>query len=246
MRLFTNGCSFTWGGAIYPTLYDENNNLLDYHNTSSMNQKRLDEMWPAHLGRKVSAEQVVNLSMGCGSNDRIVRTTFDYFSSLKHKQQYTTDWYAIIQLTIPFRFEYWDDISDSWVLCVPNGAMTSNKTDYSHRQNIDNFTNHVWKNFNDTTYAQKYWTQVVGLASFFKSLNIPYWFSNLDTSAFPELNSHQREFLQNNISWLDNNPMRKFGDLFEERHDSGSGHPSLLGHKQIADSIYYRIQDKLN
>lgn len=245
MKLFTNGCSFTWGGAIYPRLYDEQGNLLDYANTSEINQKRLSEVWPSHLSKKIAAEQVVNLSIGCGSNERIVRTTFNFFSNLVHNQELTKDWVAIIQLSIPHRFEYWDDVSESWALCMVNGSMTSKETDYQHTQNIDSFAKHIWTHFNEKTYSQKYWTQVVGLASFLKNFNIPYWFSNLDTSAIDQIEKHQFEYLQNHVSWLGDNPKKKFGELFEERHDSGSGHPSLLGHRQIANSIYNIIQDKL-
>ena len=245
MKLFTNGCSFTWGGAIYPRLYDDNGDLLDYYNKSDTNQKRLQDMWPNHLGNLINVDQVVNLSIGCGSNERIQRTTFDYFTNLIHQQSLSNDWYAIIQWSIPHRFEYWDEGSDSWALCMVNGSMTSRETDWRHRVQIDNFTKHIWTNFNDTTYSQRYWTQVVGLASFFEKFKIPYWFSNLDTSALNYLDSHQIEYLQNHVSWLGNSPHKKFGDLFEERHDSGSGHPSRLGHQQIAQSIYNLIQDKL-
>lgn len=245
MKLFTNGCSFTWGGAIYPRLYDDQGNLLDYSNTSETNQKRLKDVWPAHLGNLTGAEQVVNLSIGCGSNERIVRTTFDYFTSLIHQQQFSKDWCVVIQWSIPHRFEYWDEGSDSWTMCMINGSMTSRETDWRHRVQIDDFTKNIWANFNDKTYSQRYWAQVVGLASFLKSFGIPYWFSNLDTSVLDYLEPYQKEYLQNHVSWLGNASHKKFGDLFEERHDSGSGHPSLLGHKQIAQSIYDLIQDKL-
>lgn len=245
MKLFTNGCSFTWGGAIYPSLYDQQGNLLDYNNTSEINQKRLNDVWPAQLRNLLGADQVVNLAIGCGSNERIVRTTMDYFTSLIHNQNFSKDWYAIIQWSIPSRFEYWDDNSESWAMCMVNGSMTSKEVEWRHVEQIDNFAKHIWVNFNDITYSQRYWTQVIALSSFFNNLGIPYWFSNLDTSVLFHLQPHQYEYLQNHINWIDNSMTKNFDNLFEEKHDSGSGHPSVFGHQQIATNMYNFLQDKI-
>lgn len=245
MKLFTNGCSFTWGGAIYPSLYDDQGNLLDHQNSSPINQQRLSQVWPAHLAGLCKAEKYANLSIGCGSNQRILRTTFDYFSNLMYRSEWSNDWTAVIQWSIPYRFEHWDEKTNSWTMCIPNGSMTSKKTDHKEHLRIDEFAKHIWINFNDKTYSQQYYSQVVGLSSFFEKHNIPYWFSNLDTTVLDYLEDHQRQYLQNQVSWIGDNVYKSFGSLFEQRHHSDSGHPSLLGHQQIAHSIYNLIKDEL-
>jgi hypothetical protein len=72
--LFTNGCSWTWGGS-----------LEEYWETE---EDRLKLVWPHHLGNLLRADNVVNLSLSCGSNQRIVRTTLNWLLSKTYKYQY--------------------------------------------------------------------------------------------------------------------------------------------------------------
>jgi len=62
MILLVNGCSFTWGGGL----------------DKQGDQVRETSVWSHHLGALMNAEKVVNLAAGCGSNQRIFRTTVDY------------------------------------------------------------------------------------------------------------------------------------------------------------------------
>lgn len=245
MKLFTNGCSFTWGGAIYPSLYDDFGRALEYDNSTEQNKKRLSEVWPHHLGKHLNASKVVNLSLGCGSNDRILRTTFDYFAPLICQENFDNDWVAVVQWSMIHRFEYYDESTQSWAMCLPNGSMTTVYCDPRHRQIVDRFKDIVLMNLNDHTHLQKYWTQVVSLASFFENLGIKYWFTNLDTDLLRNLSSEQSQYIEKRISWLYDNPYKKFGNLFSDAHDSGSGHPSIFGHQQIADNINNFIKDRL-
>jgi hypothetical protein len=243
MKLFTNGCSFTWGGAIYPSIWDNNGNPLDFYNSDELNIQRINSLWPYHLSQHLNCDHV-NLSIGSGSNDRIVRTTLDYFTQLLVNGQFTTDWVAIIQWTQSPRFEYWDDEAECWAMCLPTGSMTESKTDYSYRCHIDKLKNKVYSYYNNKTYSEKFFHQICTLANFFNRYKIKYWFTSLDTDAFKHLQKHQFEYVDKHLNWL-NGPTYNFQNFVEDFHSSGSGHPSLLGHQNIAKNIYNMISEQI-
>lgn len=243
MKVFSNGCSFTWGGALYQG-HDEYGRQLDWWNTGNTNQQRINKVWPSKLAKLCNAEHV-NLSMGCGSNQRIVRTTLDYFSDQISGGTFSNDWIAIIQWSLAPRFEYFDELSDGWALCMPNGCNTDVQTDWSHKKYIEKFIDMYYRYTNDKTWAQNYFTQTVALASFFDKHNIPFWFSNLDKHVFDHLETWQQDYLRNNANWIGAGPWINFGSLFHDRHHEGSGHPSEQGHTEIANSIYQHIKDMI-
>jgi hypothetical protein len=234
MKLFANGCSFTWGGGLYPSLYDQHG-ILDYHNPTPTNKHRLERVWPAHLADLLGAEECVNLSMGCGSNDRIVRTTMDFFS-----QNTDTDWLVIIQLTQPHRFEYWDEQHQTWVMNIPNSVKLEKNITANDTCEHIRFRDSVYVHTNDRTYAQKYWTQVIGLASFLSNRNLNYKFINLVKNFDVHLEEYQRQYLSSNVNWLNDNYMDTIGSLFSGQDDGT--HPTVEGHKEIAQSIFDKLK----
>tara|TARA_R110000868_G_C10649400_1_gene744829 strand:- start:135 stop:698 length:564 start_codon:yes stop_codon:yes gene_type:complete len=187
--------------------------------------------------------------MGSGSNERIVRTTLDYFTNLilnghyDHVNgQYDHEWVAIIQWTQSPRFEFWDDIAKCWAMCLPTGSTTSNSTENEHQQYNDHFQNMHYRYCNDKTYSHKYFQQVTTLACFFEKHHIKYWFSNLDKMVFTHLEPAQQQYLRTHVNWI-KSVRAYFGYLFDDQTDSG--HPSLYGHQQIADNIYDIIKDQV-
>jgi hypothetical protein len=62
-------------------------------------------VWPHHLGNLLRADNVINLSLSCGSNQRIVRTTLNWLLSKTPKELKNT--IAIIQWTELSRYEYY-------------------------------------------------------------------------------------------------------------------------------------------
>jgi hypothetical protein len=245
MKLFANGCSFTWGGAIYPSLHDAQGKLLDYYNPSPLNQQRLNDVWPNKLAALINANECVNLGMGCGSNERIVRTTIDFFTEKLVRKEFSNDWVAVIQLTQPPRYEYWDEETETWAMVIPNGVNVGKPVDWEVTKRLDRFKDITYSYENDYTHSQRYWTQVVSLASFFEQYKIKYWFGNLGLDVWPLLGAWQQEYLKTRVRWLKNDPYYMFGSLFRDRHEGGSGHPSLLGQDQIANSIYTIIKNEL-
>lgn len=81
MKLFANGCSFTWGGGILEEEHQQFFSILDQ--PKHLIELRERSVWPYFLSEKLKADMCVNYAMGCGSNDRIVRTTLDFFIERK-------------------------------------------------------------------------------------------------------------------------------------------------------------------
>jgi hypothetical protein len=235
MKLFANGCSFTWGGGLYELQYYDGK-FLEWGHPNPINQERLSRVWPAQLANKLKADQCVNLSIGSGSNDRIVRTTMDFFA-----QNHSKDWLAIIQWSVPNRFEYWEEESNGWTLVSPQGGFLEKNADGRLSKQVNKFKDEVYKNYTDYTYAQKYWTQVVGLASFFTANNIKYYFINLTgLHEYKLLQPYQQQYLENNINWISNGPTHIMPEIFTSKLDSS--HPTELGHVQIAEYFYQELR----
>lgn len=92
--LLTNGCSWTYGGGLdHPGTTEHIKNLHD------------NVVWPAHLKKKMNFDQCINLSIGCGSNQRICRTTFDWLA--KQDKETLKNTTVVIQWTQVIRFEYY-------------------------------------------------------------------------------------------------------------------------------------------
>ena len=96
MKLFANGCSFTWGGEILKNIRDKHGNILDETNTSEINQDRLNVVWPKHLSDKLGCTEHHNYSMACGSNHRIVRKTLEFFIQKINDKEDLSDYIAEI------------------------------------------------------------------------------------------------------------------------------------------------------
>lgn len=92
--LFTNGCSWTAGGGLdEPDNKEHIDNLYD------------NIVWPAQLGKKLGYDKVVNLAIGCGSNARICRTTFEWV--MEQTPETLKNTRVIIQWSCEDRFEYY-------------------------------------------------------------------------------------------------------------------------------------------
>ena len=108
--LFTNGCSWTYGGGLdNPGTTERIKNLHD------------NVVWPAHLKKKMNFDQCINLSAGCGSNQRICRTTFDWLA--KQDKETLENTTAVIQWTGVTRFEYYVSPKGGSDLQVEPGLM---------------------------------------------------------------------------------------------------------------------------
>jgi hypothetical protein len=92
--LFVNGCSWTYGGGLDKPGTKEH---LEYiHN---------EIVWPAHVKKLMNFDRCVNLAEGCGSNQRICRTTFDWVNQQDEETLKNTT--VIIQWSCEDRYEYY-------------------------------------------------------------------------------------------------------------------------------------------
>lgn len=229
MKLFTNGCSFTWGGGIL----EEEHQLFDTLNTNVDQQSvkfRESAVWPFKLHTLLNADAVINLGMGCGSNSRIVRTTLDYFVALQNNAQDVSEYVAVIQWSEPSRYEIYDTTAASWLLIKSDVVIPFVENDrYAELQYrlLEDPINHRSDMF----------MHMITLSSFFDKWNIKYMF----TSLLPiETNSdYQYDYCVNNMTWFMGHPAYTIcGMLPDQGFKYNSGHPNLDGHSRIASAMY--------
>lgn len=235
MILFANGCSMTWGGGLEPYLKSNNDVTLP--------DQRLKLLWPHHLGKLLNADEVINISEGCGSNQRIVRTTHDWFLN-EYKNEPTI---AVIQITDPARYEYYltDNFEDftndqlNWVKLTPSAyiapgppfndtTLVNMKKERDSRMSTYTLLEGMYKIISDCS----------ALAHLFEKHNVEYYFFG---GYFNRINIdypiRYKNYMTNlhymDLAWNSFDPVSK-DDM----------HPSLLGHQQIAELIYQIIRPK--
>ncbi len=223
MILLTNGCSWTWGGGLN----------LDKHD-----RLRANAVWPKKLGDLVQAEKTYNLSTGCGSNQRIVRTTFDWIMAQSNEDLEKT--VAIIQWTELSRYEFYypENYSNEY----------ENHQDRWVRAKIDCILNPYDRNevtkkkYNDlrlSTYTEiegmyRFIGDLLAVDNLLKQHNIPYYFWTHDANILEQFPKEAHEFCKDKFNWL---------NLVEyERVSESDDHPSLTGHKQIAHILAEHIK----
>ena len=222
MLLLTNGCSWTWGGGLETF-------------TKNVDKKRLDFVWPTHLGKMLGANYVINLSMGCGSNQRILRTTIDYLINFKKIDNIT----AVIQFTDPSRYEYYvtnriHDFTNS----VGSWARTNNNTVITLEKDLDHAKERVKNRLETYTDIEGMYitlTQTLALVKLLELYNAKYYFWHPFGTLKFYSEPYKSFFLQ--FPTLDSECVYDYARVSIE-----DSHPSILGHKQIAELIYNDIK----
>ena len=247
MILFTNGCSWTWGGSINV----EGDSLGDHLYAE---QKRQKLLWPHHLGVKLNTKKTVNLSMGCGSNERIARTTFDWLQTQTIED--LKEAVAVIQITNINRYEYYypTDLSswtennlNDWRLAkidhvLPQiskaGRMASNLEKKIHEGRMS-----TWSK---TEEAYKCIYQLAAIDKILNDFGVKkryYWTFIEDIRYYP---SHIKEYIKKIYPNFIDTPWDLNTYWQYDRINSTDTHPSIEGHKQIADIIYNIIKSDIN
>lgn len=230
MILLANGCSWTYGGGL----------------DIDITREELDQItWPKHLSDLLQANSFVNLSDGCGSNQRIFRTTLDYLLNNQHNE----DIVAVIQFTEESRFEYYypldinnnyENINERWMK-----AKAFNLTP----EIVDRFDKHFSLSQERLTYhnsdIQNVYTYIEhceALSNLFNKHNIKYYF--WDFSDYPNrLPDEYKNYILSNYNWINHKTDGWHWDY--ETISEEDNHPSATGHKQIADIIYNYIKEDL-
>ena len=229
MILFTNGCSWTWGGGLEPHFNSD--------------EERLQIVWPHHLGNLLNAEQVINMGEGCGSNQRIFRTTFDWLT--KQSQETLDNTYAVIQWTDPSRYEYYKDFETYkdydndpklWTRAKV-GCLVNSEFDYDGASKRNDSRLETWTSI-EGIYSEIMYCE--SLASLFKKFNVRYgyWCYGNQVFNYPE---EYKKFMLDNYTWLDGGHC----NWDYERISVRDPHPSVVGHQLIAEIIYNKIKDNI-
>jgi hypothetical protein len=236
--LLTNGCSWTWGGGI--------NHISE--------QDRLETVWPHHLMNILQYDNNVNLSMGCGSNQRILRTTLDWI--LEQDRETLDNTTAVIQWTEPSRYEYyskntepdkhsnwdWENNSGNWSLIKVGGCIYPPGVKNWHIDDEEIKRSQIrYRTYSDIEGLYSFVSQFTALAHIFETYNINYYYWNalgVPAKYFPDnLKTYAYKF-----NWinLDHN------DWYYDRVSKEDCHPNERGHKQIAQYMFEEIKSLNN
>jgi len=228
MILLTNGCSWTWGGGLQ----------LE---TSQQDLQRLASVWPAHLSKLLNAEKVYNLSMGCGSNQRILRTTLDWI--LQQTPETLSNTVAVIQWSELSRYEFYvpekesnvyENFPERWVLAKVGCILNP----YAH--DTEKELKKVNSRLETYTEIEGFYRNIfecAALDNIFKMFGIKYYYwhyYNFYTNPPEHLLN-----VMNKFNWL-----KDSGNWKYQRVSPKDDHPSLEGHKEIAKIIYQQITNQ--
>lgn len=257
-KLFVNGCSFTAGNG-------------DVHTADGKLAPPLDYVWANQLP---GFDSITNLAIRAGSNDRILRTTMEYFNS-----RVTKDYVAVIQWTSPLRFERFIPSCEAFAgFCNTVGTTLqqthSNETHFSfHLDNVKHLE-HLQKNgmydkLNDAAsqllmygksindYQINFYKKVIIMQQYLDSKMIPYIFTSMSFASHlkprqpyvgisqPENIPTQYEvYLKNNIN-TDKWTARPLTSYQERNYISADDkHPDKHGHKLIGEEIYKELHQR--
>lgn len=229
MILLTNGCSWTWGGGL---------NL----DSPIFQEKRKESVWPNHLGQLLNVEKTVNLSIGCGSHHRILRTTLDYILTTPPEDLSKT--IAIIQWTEPSRFEYYqprnindvyENYPNRWVRAKVNNIIDPYETD---KIRLENRLNSRLETYTEIEGLYNHIFECAALHQFFNKYNIRYYYWKY----YPYIGNYPENLMSvlNSFNWFKNSENWEY-----DRVSSNDPHPSFHGHKDIANIIYKLLMDDL-
>jgi hypothetical protein len=236
MHLFTNGCSWTYGGALE----------LD---DAACEQERLAVTWPGRLAKKLNAT-FTNIATGGGSNQRVVRTTIDWIYDNKDFIK-NEEVMAIIQWSDPSRFEYYEPENKSDLYESDPSRWAFGASSFVKQQTLHHKTAEQIKDFRlyththqEAAYSTLY--HCLTLAKIFDIHNIKYYF----WSPLYSLHScriNVRESILDAGPWLDQDHENLFNAWEYDRVGKTSwtdydAHPSRLGHEQLSYIILNELK----
>jgi hypothetical protein len=237
MILFTNGCSWTYGGGLG----------LDH---VKQKEQRLSSVWPHHLGKLINSEKTINLAMGCGSNSRILRTTFDWITEQTPEDLAKT--IAVIQWTTHARYEYYvpnnsndryENIQDRWARVKAGIVLSKYESSTGFPAHTDKRaierSNYRLETYTDIEGMYEHIAECDALGALLNRYNIKYYYWNFDNLVY-SYPIKEKNYLLQNHNWLDNG----MSDWEYERISKKDSHPGLTGHEQLAKIIYNKMKEK--
>ncbi len=243
--LYTNGCSFTWGGGFEDDFLQEHG--YDFFDSKEVSSKlgvgdksgwlessqpnseefenwRCDNTWPKHTASELDLKIIKDESLGGSSNARIIRTTIDSFKGFI-KSGKEMDTLALIQLTDSTRFDLYSNYSKERIL----GKVDVWDWHPNKNPKEKNALKEFFECFVDSETCDKHLIeQIILLQSFFKVYGIRYkfiwgWSYPLDKDLYELVDLDNFVFSGNqsmiNFMWDNYNQ-----DCYESRHLRPSGH----------------------
>lgn len=244
-QLYTNGCSWTWGGA----LKDKNNKVFGVMKDSvaETDEESLERrllLWPHHLGLRMGIQNTYNYSLGCGSNQRIFRTTLEWLLTQTLEDLHNT--LAVIQFTEPSRFEFYygNDRNyerERWAAC-----NVLNIVNYNGKLNKNNYIDLRLQTYSPIEGIYSVISYMLALSKLFETFGLNsyyFWFMrNGDQTAIE--NIIPSSFLSNVIHIPDDGYNRVGNIVDNVGNVMYDYHPSEKGHMQIAEIIHSEINKR--
>ena len=267
--LVVNGCSWTAGNELeqdpkFDTIIKKNGlakqdpndpinwNFIDANgNTASTYDDIYDLLnWAGCLKEKLGIEELINLSMGGGSNSRILRTTIDYVMSMTPKQCQET--MIVIGWTLSDRDEinignYWHrwNTAQPFKMIVDRGLITDDLIEKVNKIHED----YILYILNENASIKRYFQHSYLLANLLENLGITYFFFNALPAWWPNTyvendfgvnlvwHNNQRTILSNNdcmYNFIKNNALPK----------GQYGHPLAEAHSEWANYLLQIMQGR--
>ena len=238
--LLTNGCSFTWGGGL-EFLFRDKNDQIDHNLRKSL-------CWPHHLCKLANIPNDINLSQGCGSNQRIFRTTSEWL--LKQSPGTLSQTLAIIQLTDHSRYEVFDTIANCWINYKVGCAITDKPVDPSYYAELMKYNDNRLSYHTDIEGIHSvinYAFSISGLLNFY---GVKHYFVNYEYVDPNSIDSSLYDLYNTSINWLHHNNAKRSNLGYDagssdpvkgipyDRISKEDTHPDTTGHKQIAQHFY--------
>jgi hypothetical protein len=226
--LLTNGCSWTSGGGMHEKYNDyERLNVVS---------------WPNPLSKLLQVDKFVNLAAGCGSNQRIFRTTFDWI--LSQPVTVLENTIAVIQWTEAMRYEYfvpknnnpndWDSEDvNGWAAVKLDVVLSLNENNFYSQEELVDRSNKRFMTYTSMEGTYRNFSYFEALSSIFKRYGIEYYYWDM-TSSMNSIPNTLRDYAKN-YNWLEENGCHRWE---YDRVSKKDPHPSERGGVQIANQIY--------
>ena len=268
--LFTNGCSWTYGGGLdQPDTKEHMKHLHD------------NVVWPAHVQRLMNFDEQVNLSAGCGSNQRICRTTFDWLS--KQTPETLKNTTAIIQWTCLDRYEYYVPKGDEEYTILPGliedihpkvisrghsnnmfqsledsrtldrwAKVTVNNLISTYEDHTDsvlkNEAQNRYRTYTEQEGIMTWLTQLGFLHDLLNHYEVEHYFWQFSESILG-YDQHIQDYMYERFPFLEETreprwEYERISNIAKNDAEKNDPHPSELGHEQLANHFVSAIAKK--
>lgn len=247
-KLYATGCSFTYG-HIPDSLANDPQAIQNY------TEKPCPWTWAGHM--KSHFDECVNEAWGGGSNHRMIRRCHEFFSSVEDP----SNWVAVIQLTDPYRFEYFDNVIQNHVGIFHSNehVLLDDRTSNSKTIDLDDVIRrsktpvaHRMLFLNYDLIAIELFEKLLALTKFLESKNIEYFVTAMSTKCAPEIiandcSSKHAKDLFNLLDFDKVVTLRPLSHQLVNSEDFESPtdlHPSKHGHEKIYRYIYNHLKTR--